>query len=660
MSSTYTNQSSPDLIAHAKSWSNSQSETLYRTADWGAGYFAISASGHLIVQPQGNSGPDIDLHEIIEGLNERGIHAPVLLRFSDILKHRLAKIRHAFDHSIDENNYQGNYLAAYPIKVNQQRQKVDEVATFGHCLGFGLEVGSKPELLAVLALTINNPDQLILCNGFKDAAYIEAVILAHKLGRSIIPIVENKNELALIIAYAEKHHVRHQIGIRVKLLNPGSGKWADSIGPKSKFGLTIDELLQAIGTLKRHDMLDCLDLLHSHSGSQLQDIVTIKETITELTHVFVQLRAKGAKLSYIDVGGGLGVDYQGTNADRNSSINYSLEEYASDLVYRIGSICDHAKTPHPTIITECGRAMVAYSSVLIFNILDSTGPSSVIDPNLIDSINQPQSNQPQPLIDLQTSLQSLKDSNPNLVEIFHDTTRSREEALTLFSLGYLTLEQRAQSERYFWTICSIIQSSCKDLDRTPDSLQGIDDLMSEIYFANFSIFQSLPDSWAISQLFPIMPIHRLDEEPTIKATLADITCDSDGKVDAFISPQSQTQVTLPLHELQSNTPYYLGAFLVGAYQETLGDLHNLFGDPHAVHIELDGDDWTIKDIVRGDSIAQVLSYVQFDPPQLAKSFEKECERAVRTKNMSVREAHILSQFYRSGLAGYTYLESEYE
>jgi arginine decarboxylase len=653
---------SPALPTH--SWSVAHSSSLYRPNDWGQDYFTIGENGHLLTQPGGPSSPSLDLHEIIEGLAERGINTPVLLRFSDILHHRLCTIRDAFSQAIKENDYTGEFIAAYPIKVNQQHQVVEEIAHFGHELGFGLEVGSKPELLAVMAMTVKAPDQIIICNGFKDAQYIEAVILAHKLGRRIIPVVENLQELNLIISYAEKHNVRPKIGVRIKLASSGSGRWAGSTGLKSKFGLTTTELLQAVGTLKRHDMLDCLDLLHCHSGSQHQSISTIKEAITELSHVYVQLRTIGAKLTYLDIGGGLGVDYQGSVSDRASSMNYSLEEYASDVVYRISSVCKNAQVEHPIIISECGRAMVAYSSVLVFNILGSAGPKDQIDfelPNKIkaQSCSQdPHNEDPQPILDLREALYAITNQESRLVEVYHDIERAREEALTLFSLGYLTLEQRALSEQLFWTTCAKIQRACRTLTEVPEPLANIDDLMSETYFANFSIFQSLPDSWAIDQLFPIMPIHRLDEEPVSRAILADITCDSDGKIDSFISYSGKPNQTLPVHELHHDKPYYMGVFLVGAYQETLGDLHNLFGDPHAVHIALDGEDWSINEIVKGDTVSEVLSYVQFNPPQLEKTLERECEKAVKNKLMSVRESRILTEFYRNGHSAYTYLGYE--
>lgn len=639
--------------APAPAWSPEDSADLYRIGAWSGGYFAVNGRGHVDACPGGISGPRIDLHEVINGLAARGIDTPVLLRFSGILDHRLRSLRTAFENSMKENNYKGEYLAVYPIKVNQQRQVVHEVRDYGHALGFGLEVGSKPELLAVLAMTVETPNQPIICNGFKDARYIEAVILATKLGRRIIPVVENVRELRLIIHFSEKHKVRPTIGVRVKLASGGSGRWADSVGIKSKFGLSISEVLEAVSTLKRHDLLDGLKLLHCHSGSQLQDIAQVKRCITELAHVYVQLKREGAGLTMIDVGGGLAVDYQGSQTNRPSSMNYSLEEYASDVVYRIGSVCDAAEVEHPAIVTECGRAMVAHSSVLVFDVLGSTGPSELVDRNLVDAPGT--DDEPQPIRDLRTAIAIAGKGNGRLVECFHDAERAREEALTLFSLGYLTLGERAMAEKLFWTTCAFVQQALVRLDEVPEPLAGINDLMSETYFCNFSLFQSLPDTWAIDQLFPIMPIHRLGSEPTQRAMLADITCDSDGKIDSFIGSQGTPERTLTVHDL-TNDPYYLGVFLVGAYQETLGDLHNLFGDAHAVHIDIEDGQWSIGEIVRGDSIREVLSYVQYEPDALSRQLERECEKAVRTGSMSVAESRILITFYDEGLKGYTYLD----
>ena len=639
-------------------WDASRSAELYRVASWGAGYFGVSEAGRVEVRPSRADGPRIDLQEVVEGLAARGIHTPVLLRFTGVLAHRLRSIKIAFGKAIAENGYRGDYRGVYPIKVNQQRQVVSEIQEIGHGLGFGLEVGSKPELLAVLAMTVKTPDQLIVCNGFKDADYIEAVILATKLGRRIIPVVEDFRELRLIIHFAEVHDVRPDFGVRVKLNSEGSGRWAASAGVKSKFGLTITELLEAVSTLRRHGMLDRLRLLHCHSGSQLQDIAQIKQTISELAHVYVQLKREGTGLEMLDMGGGLAVDYQGTQTNEASSMNYSLEEYASDVVYRVGAVCDGAGVEHPTIVTECGRAMTAHHSVLVFDVLGATGPSTLIDRGLIGAAGD--EDEPQSIKDLRTALAGVSvgaGTKPaRLVEAFHDAERARQDVIASFGLGYLSLQERALAERLYWTACAAVNVASRGLEEIPEPLSGLGDLLSMSYSCNFSLFQSLPDSWAIDQLFPIMPIHRLGEEPTERAVLVDITCDSDGKVSEFIGCEPELGRTLPVHALDGR-PYYMGVFLVGAYQETLGDLHNLFGDAHAVHIDMDGEQWSVGEVVRGDTIREVLRYVQYDPDELSRDLERECERAVRAGTMSVPERRILVNFYEDGLSGYTYLES---
>lgn len=650
-------------ISENAPWTIDDSADLYRVDQWGAGYIGINDAGHIVIYPEGQASTGIDLHEIVTGLHERGVNTPVLLRFSDIIEHRLNAISNAFQQAIKENEYSGNYQAVYPIKVNQQHHIVEEIAQSGRALGFGMEVGSKPELLAVMAITASNPNQLIVCNGFKDAQYIEAVILAHKLGRRIVPVIENLRELDRIISTAEKYGVRPTIGARVKLATVGSGRWGSSTGTLSKFGMTTTELLRAVERLKAHDMIDCLDLLHCHTGSQHQDITSIKSAVTELAHTFVQLRKLDARLSYLDIGGGLGVDYTGGRANADSSMNYTLEEYASDVVYRIGSVCDAAGIKPPTIVTECGRAMAAFSSVLVFDVLGSTGPTDIIGPmiradgaahELIDA------DAPQPVKDLESALSIVQSETPHLVASYHDARSALDEVNTLFSLGYLTLEQRAVSERMFWMICRQIQLACGALEEVPDELSGLDELMSDVYFCNFSIFQSLPDAWAIDQFFPIMPIGRLDERPNRQAILGDITCDSDGKIADYIDPEGGIASTLPVHALDSENIYYMGAFLVGAYQETLGDLHNLFGDAHTVHIKLDSNGWAIDEIIRGDTIRQVLSYVQYNANELARVLEKECETGVRKGSLTVPEARTMQRFYESGLDGYTYLDPDIE
>ncbi|MEM1166298.1 MAG: biosynthetic arginine decarboxylase [Planctomycetota bacterium] len=631
------------------SWTPSDSADLYRIADWGNGYFGVNDSGHLTATSAG-----VDLLDIVEGLRARGISAPVLLRFSNILGDRLRAIRAAFDEAITENDYRGEYAAVYPVKVNQQRHVVHDVVSAGAELGFGLEVGSKPELLAVMAMSAPAPDRLIICNGFKDEAYIEAVVLATKLGRKIIPVVESMAELDLIIRFAERYGVRPAIGVRVKLSSAGSGRWQGSVGSKSKFGLYVTELLRAIDTLRAHNMLDCLQLVHCHSGSQTQNIRSIKDVVTELAHIYVEIAKLGAGVKYLDVGGGLGIDYTGMQANAPGSMNYTLEEFASDVVYRIGSVCDNHRIEHPTIITECGRAMVAYSSVLVFDVRGSTGPSVVSPPPREIRHEFPNDALPQPILDLQEALDAV--TPKRVLECYHDAVQAREAALTLFSLGYLSLPLRALTERLFWAVCRKLQAVCAriDPDELPEELTTIDELLCDVYFCNFSMFQSLPDAWAIDQLFPIMPIHRLSEQPDHRAVLADITCDSDGQLDLFIGDERPARA-LPVHALDGQ-PYYLAAFLVGAYQEILGDLHNLFGDAHAVHVGVEDDGrWHIEEVVRGDTAGEVLGYVQYTPEKLFDVVERDCERAVRRGDMTIDETQTLLNFYDRGLRGYTYL-----
>lgn len=630
-------------------WRVEDSADLYDIHAWGKGYFGINAAGHVVVRPCDER--EIDLYEIVQGLKDRDLTTPVVVRFSDILAHRLRHLNDAFAAAIAENGYRNGYAAVFPIKVNQQRLVVEEVFRYGAEFGFGLEAGSKPELLAVLAMSEDCGDRMIVCNGFKDASYIEAVILATKLGRRIIPVVENYAELGLILEYAEKYDVRPHIGVRVKLASEGSGRWRDSAGDKSKFGLFVSEILDAIETLRARDMLDCLELVHCHPGSQLQDIRRVKAAINELAHVYAELKGLGAGLRYIDIGGGLGVDYDGSGTNFSSSINYTLREYANDVVYRIGSVCDARGIEHPLIVSESGRAIAAHHSVLVFNTLGSTVFDRFDVPD-IDQAAHP--DLPQPIQDLVVAYREIRERR--LVECYHDALTAREQALQLFNLGMLSLVQRGLAERLFWAICAKIRKLAAGMDNLPEELEDLDGLLADIVFCNVSIFQSLPDSWAIDQLFPIMPIHRLDEQPTRRAVLADITCDSDGKVDHFVS-RRDVKRTLELHALEPGKEYYLAAFLVGAYQETLGDLHNLFGDTHVVHIRLhDEGGWWIEEIVKGDSASQVLGYMEYDVAALSPALARDCERAIRAGRMTVAESQALKRFYETELAGYAYLE----
>ena len=709
---------SKNAFLHGK-WSAEDAARLYGVPDWGKGYFGVTSAGTLAVMPDKDPAKQIDLLDLVGGLAERGIHTPVLLRFSGILEHRLREIRTAFDKAIADHAYQNAYSCVYPIKVNQQRHVCEEIATVGKELKFGLEAGSKPELLAVLALSQGQDDMPIICNGFKDDEFIETVILATKLGRNIIPVVEKFTELELIVKYAERYNVRPKIGIRVKLSSRGAGRWEASAGARSKFGLFVTEVLDALEYLKQRGMADCLNMLHCHVGSQLFDIKQLKTAVNELTHIYTELVRLGAGMKIIDVGGGMGVDYDGSQSAWNSSINYTVDEYATDIVYRIKTVCDDAGVPHPMIISESGRAMVAYHSVLIMNVLGKSHFQQ--DPELA-RINEDLKNEkepPQPLLDLIDAWEQLNERNA--LEVYHDAMQARDEAMSLFSLGYMSLPMRAASERLFWSIGRKVLDIQNKKGELAEELEALPEILSDIYFCNFSLFQSMPDSWAIDQLFPIMPIHRLGEEPTRRAILADITCDSDGKIDNFVDKRIEKK-TLELHELRpaqptlftsggtgslpasgaatssnghhpSNgspsplpplspsspiagsisptpasgyEPYYIGVFLLGAYQEILGDLHNLLGDTHAVHISYnpeggssdspDGGYWSIDEVVEGDTVKEVLQYVQYDTEDMCENVRKDVERAIKSNRLTVAEGKSLLMFYEQGLDGYTYLE----
>jgi arginine decarboxylase len=638
----------------AQPWRIEDSLDLYHVAAWGKGYFDINSSGHVVVRPDTTERREIDLYEVVEGLQARDLTTPVVVRFSDILAHRLRRLHEAFAQAITENDYKNRYAAVYPIKVNQQRLVVEEVYRYGKEFGFGLEVGSKPELLAVMAMTENAPERLIVCNGFKDDSYIEAVTLATKLGRTIIPVVENFEELGLILKHAQAYQVRPRIGVRVKLFSEGSGRWSASAGEKSKFGLFITEILELFNVLKAHDMLDCLQLVHCHPGSQLQDIRRVKDAINELAHVYAELKLMGAGLQYIDVGGGLGVDYDGSGTNFPSSMNYTLNEYASDVVYRIASVCNARDIPHPMIVSESGRAVAAYHSVLIFDALGSSALDKFRITGDASADYGGEEELPQPVHDLFEAYRAV--SERRLVECYHDALTAREQVLQMFNLGLLSLDLRGLAERLYWATCAKIRDACRKLERLPEELEDLESILSDTYFCNFSVFQSLPDSWAIDQLFPIMPIHRLEERPTRTAVLADITCDSDGKIDHFVSLRDVKR-TLELHELRADDRYYLAAFLVGAYQETLGDLHNLFGDTHVVHVRLhDEGGWWIEEIVKGDTANKVLEYMEYDVAELYPALARDCERAIRDGRMTLAESQALKRFYESELDGYAYLE----
>ena len=632
-----------------KRWSIADSGELYAIRNWGAGYFGINDRGHLFVRPAGEARGTIDLKELVDELVRRGISSPLLIRFTDILRSRVELLNECFRKAIAEYGYKGAYKGVYPIKVNQHRYVVEELVAFGRRYHYGLEAGSKPELLAVMAM-LDDEDALIICNGYKDEEYIETALLASKLGRAVILVVEKPSELELIRRCSEKTGVRPRIGIRVKLSTRGSGRWEQSGGDRSKFGLSAREIVEAVQMLREHKLLDCFELLHFHLGSQISAIRSVKNALREAARFYVELVKAGAPLKYLDVGGGLGVDYDGSQTNFSSSMNYSTQEYANDIVYGVMEICDGEGVAHPTIVSESGRAVTAHHAVLVMNVLGV---------NEFDVSKVPEQLPP----DVDPIVKNLYDcwrevSRKNYLEAYHDALEYKEECLSLFNLGHLSLEQRVLAESIFWNLCHKVLKITREQEHTPEELEGLEKVLSDTYFCNFSMFQSLPDSWAVDQLFPIVPIHRLNEEPSRRAVLSDITCDSDGKLDQFIDLHD-VKSTLELHPLNGQE-YHLGIFLVGAYQEILGDLHNLFGDTNTVHVSLDqeGDGYMIQHVLTGDTVTDVLKYVGYDRDDLVARLRRAVETALRAKRMTLDESRQLLRIYEEGLSGYTYLEGE--
>lgn len=626
-------------------WHISDAREMYGVEDWGNGYFSVDDGGHVLVHPERDPQRSIDLAELVETLQLRELNLPLLIRFNGILKDRIEAIHGAFAKAIDEHKYQGRYLCVYPIKVNQQRQVVEEIVRHGRRFGMGLEAGSKPELLAVISMT--GGDMPIICNGFKDDEFIEIAMLAQKMGRKVIPVVEKYSELGLVLKYAEKLGLEPSIGMRVKLAARGSGRWQSSGGFRSKFGLTVGEILHGLEELKSRDMAHCLKLLHFHLGSQITNIRLLKGALDEAARVYTDLVKLGAGLRYLDVGGGLGVDYDGSQTNVESSMNYNLDEYAADVIYRVQTVCDHADVPHPHIVTECGRAITAYHGVLLTRVLGVSQQGT-----LEDVPTELGEDAALPLANLLMTYEEL--SERNVLEGLHDAQQALQNAMHLFTAGYMPLDQRCLAEKLFFAICIKLQKLVARMEEVPEELEQIDAVLADTYFCNFSIFQSMPDSWAIKQLFPIMPIHRLEQRPARSGVLADITCDSDGKVDRFVDHR-EVRRALPLHEFDGS-PYYLGAFLVGAYQEILGDLHNLFGDTHAVHVDLTEDQRVqIAAIIKGESIGEVLKYVQFEDRDLIHRLQDCVEQAVRDGLIDDRQAGQFVKFYEEALKGYTYM-----
>lgn len=629
-----------------RKWRIEDSEELYNINGWGTSYFGINDKGHVVVTPR-KDGVAVDLKVLVDELQLRDVASPMLVRFPDILDNRIEKMSSCFRQAAEEYEYKGENFIIYPIKVNQMRPVVEEIISHGKKFNLGLEAGSKPELHAVIAVNTDS-DSLIICNGYKDESYIELALLAQKMGKRIYLVVEKMNELKLIAKMAKQLNVQPNIGIRIKLASSGSGKWEESGGDASKFGLTSSELLEALDFMESKGLKNCLKLIHFHIGSQVTKIRRIKTALREASQFYVQLHAMGFKVEFVDIGGGLGVDYDGTRSSSSGgSVNYSIQEYVNDSISTLVDVSDKNGIPHPNIITESGRALTAHHSVLIFEVLETAtlpewDDEEVIAPDAHELVQE--------LYDIWDSLNQNK-----MLEAWHDAQQIREEALDLFSHGIVDLKTRAQIERLYWSITREINQIADGLKHAPDEFRGLSKLLADKYFCNFSLFQSLPDSWAIDQIFPIMPIQRLDEKPDRSATLQDITCDSDGKIANFISTRNVSHY-LPVHSLKKTEPYYLAVFLVGAYQEILGDMHNLFGDTNAVHVAVNEKGYSIEQIIDGETVAEVLDYVQYNPKKLVRTLETWVTKSVKEGKISLEEGKEFLSNYRSGLYGYTYLE----
>ena len=628
-----------------RKWRIEDSAELYNINGWGINYFSINEKGHVVVKPRKDS-VEVDLKELVEELQLRDVSTPVLLRFPDILDSRIEKMASCFKIAAEEYNYHAQNYIIYPIKVNQMRPVVEEIVTHGKKFNIGLEAGSKPELHAVIAINTDN-DSLIICNGYKDEDYIELALLAQKMGRQIYLVIEKLSEMKLIVKIAKQFKIKPNLGIRIKLSSTGSGKWEDSGGDGSKFGLTSSELLEALDYLDKNKMKDCLRLVHFHIGSQVNKIRRIKLAMREASQFYVQMHKNGFHIDFVDIGGGLGVDYDGTRSSSESSVNYSLQEYVNDVVSTLVDVSEKNELPHPNIITESGRSLTAHHSVLVFEVLESTTLPTWDEEEEVSPDEH----------ELLREIYSLWDNlnQPRMLETWHDAQQIREEALDRFSLGLLDISTRAKIERLFWSIAKETIQMIAGLKHVPEEFLSLPKLLSDKYFCNFSLFQSLPDSWAIDQIFPIIPLDRLDEKPDRNATIQDITCDSDGKIENFISARSQSY-NLPVHSLKPKEPYYIGVFLVGAYQEILGDLHNLFGDTNAVHVSVDEKGYSIDQVIDGETVAEVLEYVQYNPKKLVRTVETWVTSSVKSGIISTEEGKEFLSNYRSGLYGYTYLE----
>jgi len=641
----------PPVPSAPAAWTIDDARALYNIEGWGDGYFDVSPAGHMVVRPDRERAEQtLDLLQLAQDLEAQGVGLPVLLRFSDILKSRIEMLHARFASAIEEFNYEGRYTTVFPIKVNQQRHVIEEIVEFGEPTGVGLECGSKPELQAVLALS-ERTDHLIVCNGYKDEEFMRLALMGQKLGHTVIIVIEQVSELDVLLPVAEAMGVTPRIGVRIKLSSEGSGRWAQSGGEKSKFGLNSAQLMQVIDRLSSLGKRDWIQLIHFHLGSQITDIRFIKQGLQEVSRFYVELRRLGLEIQWVDVGGGLGVDYDGTQSTAQASVNYSTQEYANDIVYTLAETCREESLPMPDIISESGRALTAHHALLLLSVIDVESHAEPAVPTLGEEDHAL-------LHEMGDDLKTVMRKNVSMRrvrEIFHDAQFDKERAQQLFSSGVLSLRERAMAEQfYLCTLNAVARLAAGKRDAFQDIVRDLDAALVDRYFANFSVFQSLPDSWAIDQLFPIVPIHRLDEEPTRRGTIQDVTCDSDGKIDRFIGGRDGAP-SMPLHVFRDGEAYILGIFLTGAYQEILGDLHNLFGDTNAVHIRLQGDAYEITHLVHGDTVTEVLNYVQFRASDLLSTFRRKVQSA---KSISREEANMFIAEYVAGLEGYTYLEGE--
>ncbi|MCA9536019.1 MAG: biosynthetic arginine decarboxylase [Myxococcales bacterium] len=638
-----------ETIPPPDAWSVQKSRELYQIGGWGKPYFDINDAGHVCVTPDPRKEAGVDLYELTVQLGARGLDLPLLIRFPGILEDRIRLINECFKKAIDEYEFDGVYRGVFPIKVNQQRHLIEEVVESGRPYRYGLEAGSKPELLIALA-AMDDEDGFIICNGYKDRGYIETALVAQRFDNTVVVVLERIEELDIVFRAFEDLGIRPTLGVRAKLSSKGMGRWSSSAGDKAKFGLTTAEMVEVVDRLAERDMLDCLQLLHFHIGSQVSSIVPVKNAMREAAQMYTELVKLGCKMGYIDVGGGLAVDYDGSRTDFRASMNYGVQEYAYDVVAAVQDACEKAGVAHPTIVSESGRAVAAYQSVLVFDALG-------VDQLGFGEPEQPPEGCHRVIREFYDTWQGIQPKN--VQEAWHDAQTALEESRSLFKFGYLGLRELARAERLFWNCAEKIRACVPRLKQVPEELQQLDELLGSIYYCNFSIFQSAPDIWAMEQLFPFIPIHRLDERPTVKARLADLTCDSDGVVDAFIDIE-EVQAALDVHPVRPGERYILAMFLGGAYQEILGDLHNLFGDTNAVHVRVEDYGYSVSNVIKGDAITDVLRYLQYDPEEMIERVRKQAERALNAGRMTLDQLRAFMTHYDKSLRGYTYLKGEPE